>query len=74
MLSFRQEVSFVILKNGNVFLDGKIKLYDIYTITEKMMNAHSLVKLPDIDEIFAIDEEIRNKTKELIKNHLREQV
>ena len=56
------------------FLDGKIKLYDIYTITEKMMNAHSLVKLPDIDEIFAIDEEIRNKTKELIKNHLREQV
>lgn len=56
------------------FLDGKIKLYDIYTITEKMMNAHSLVKSPDIDEIFAIDEEIRNKTKELIKNHLREQV
>ncbi len=56
------------------FLDGKIKLYDIYTITEKMMNAHSLVKIPDIDEIFAIDKEIRNKTKELIKNHLREQV
>lgn len=56
------------------FLDGKIKLYDIYTITEKMMNAHSLVKSPEIDEIFAIDEEIRNKTKELIKNHLREQV
>lgn len=56
------------------FLDCKIKLYDIYTITEKMMNAHSLVKSPDIDEIFAIDEEIRNKTKELIKNHLREQI
>lgn len=56
------------------FLDGKIKLYDIYTITEKMMNAHSLVKSPEIDEIFAIDEEIRNKTKELIKNHLREQI
>lgn len=56
------------------FLDGKIKLYDIYTITEKMMNAHSLVKSPNIDEIFDIDEEIRNKTKELIKNHLREQV
>ena len=29
MLSFRQEVSFVILKNGNVFLDGKIKKCDV---------------------------------------------
>lgn len=49
------------------FLEEKIKLYDIYTITEKMMNSHSVVKAPTIDEIFEIDKEIRIKTKELIK-------
>jgi 1-deoxy-D-xylulose-5-phosphate reductoisomerase len=48
------------------FLDNKIKLYDIYTITEKMMNSHTAVKSPSIDEIFEIDNEIRRKTKELI--------
>jgi 1-deoxy-D-xylulose 5-phosphate reductoisomerase len=47
-------------------LNGKIKLYDIYTITEKMMQNHTIVKAPSIDEIFAIDNEIRVKTKELI--------
>jgi 1-deoxy-D-xylulose-5-phosphate reductoisomerase len=48
------------------FLDNKIKLFDIYTITEKMMNSHTVVKTPSIDEIFEIDNEIREKTKELI--------
>ena len=45
---------------------NKIKLFDIYAITEKMYNAHNIVKNPSIDEIFAIDEEIRIKTRELI--------
>lgn len=49
------------------FLNGEIKLYDIYTIVEKMMSSHNVVKTPSIDEIFAIDEEIRIKTRELIK-------
>lgn len=48
------------------FLENKIKLFDIYAITEKMYNAHNIVKNPSIDEIFAIDEEIRIKTRELI--------
>ncbi len=48
------------------FLDGKIKLYDIYTIVEKMMSSHNVISNPDIDEIFSVDEEIRIKTKELI--------
>ncbi|MDE6139115.1 MAG: 1-deoxy-D-xylulose-5-phosphate reductoisomerase, partial [Candidatus Gastranaerophilales bacterium] len=48
------------------FLEHKIKLYDIYQITEKIMNSHSVIKTPSIDEIFAIDEEIRIKTRELI--------
>lgn len=50
------------------FLNNKIKLFDIYAITEKMYNAHNIVKNPSIDEIFAIDEEIRIKTRELINN------
>lgn len=49
------------------FLNGDIKLYDIYTITAKMMESHELIKTPTIDEIFEIDKEVRTKTKELIK-------
>lgn len=48
------------------FLDGKIRLYDIYKITENIMDKHSVIKNPSIDEIFEIDNEIRIKTKELI--------
>lgn len=49
------------------FLKDDIKLYDIYNITEKMMNSHNLIKNPTIDEIFEIDEEFRLKTREFIK-------
>lgn len=48
------------------FLEDKIKLYEIYQITSKMMEQHHLVKNPSIDEIFEIDKEVRVKTKELI--------
>lgn len=47
------------------FLEGKIKLYDIYKITEKMMEEHNVIKNPSIDEIFEIDKEIRIKTRDL---------
>ena len=47
------------------FLKGQIKLFDIIDSVEKMMTQHKLVNSPDIDEIFAIDEEIRRKTREL---------
>lgn len=47
------------------FLDGKITLYDIYTTVEKIYRQHEVVKNPNIDEIFAIDKEIRLKTREL---------
>ena len=49
------------------FLDKKIRLYDIYTTTEKMLNLHNAVKSPSIDEIFEIDNEVRIKTRELLK-------
>lgn len=48
------------------FLEDKIKLYEIYQITSKMMEQHHLVKNPSIDEIFEIDKEVRVKTRELI--------
>lgn len=48
------------------FLEDKIKLYEIYQITSKMMEQHHLVKKPSIDEIFEIDKEVRVKIRELI--------
>ena len=48
------------------FLEDKIKLYEIYQITSKMMEQHHLVKNPSIDEIFEIDKEVRIKTREMI--------
>ena len=44
------------------FLDGKIKLYDIYQITKKMCDEHKVIQNPTIDEIFAVDKEVREKT------------
>ena len=48
------------------FLEDKIKLYEIYQITSKMMEQHHLVKTPSIDEIFEIDKEVRIKTRGMI--------
>ena len=48
------------------YLAARIKLYDIYAITERMCELHNAIKNPSIDEIFAVDEEIRIKTKEII--------
>lgn len=47
------------------FLQSKIKLYEIFETVDKMLSNHTLVKTPSIEEIFAIDEEIRVKTREL---------
>ena len=49
------------------FLDGKIKLYDIYTIVEKMMSSHKVIQNPTIDEIFLVYAAIREQTKNIIK-------
>ena len=50
------------------FLENKIKLFDIYAITEKIYSQNNIIKKPTIDEIFETDNEIRIKTKELIKS------
>jgi 1-deoxy-D-xylulose-5-phosphate reductoisomerase len=49
------------------FLQGKIKLYQIFETVNKMLSQHSLIKTPSIDEILAIDEEVRIKTRELFQ-------
>ena len=50
------------------FLEGKITLCQIVDITQKMLEEHKIIPNPSIDEIFEVDEEIREKTKELIRN------
>jgi len=52
------------------FLNGQIKLYDIYEITEKIYSSHKPILNPNIDEIFEVDKEIREKTKELVNRSL----
>ncbi len=51
------------------FLNGKIKLYDIYKITKKMCDEHKVIKNPTIDEIFAVDKEVREATRCLMGQH-----
>ena len=50
------------------FLDGKIKLYQIYEITKQIFDAHEVIKNPTIDDIFEVDERVRNLTKILINS------
>lgn len=50
------------------FLRGEIKLFKISEIVEKMLSEHNITKNPSIDEIFALDNEIRLKTKDVLKN------
>lgn len=50
------------------FLDGKIKLYEIYEITKKIFDEHIVIKNPTIDEIFKVDTDIREKTKNYISS------
>ena len=48
------------------FLDGKIKLYRIYEITKAIFDAHKIIENPTIDEIFEVDEAVRQQTREYI--------
>lgn len=49
------------------FLDGKIKLYNIYEITKKMMDEHTVIQNPTIDEIFEVDKKVRELTRAYIQ-------
>jgi len=50
------------------FLNGKIKLYQIYEITKEIFDSHKIITNPTIDEIFQTDEEIRQKTRNYISS------
>lgn len=50
------------------FLRGEIKLYTIFEIVYEMLSQHKLVQNPSIEDIFAIDNEIRIKTNEIISS------
>ena len=43
------------------FLKGEIGIKDIINTVEKELSHHTSVKNPTIDEIFAVDKEIRAK-------------
>ena len=40
-------------------------LFEIIEIVETMLSKHISIQTPSLDEIFAIDEEVRQKTREL---------
>ncbi len=46
-----------------MFLDGKISLWEIYEITNKMMNEHKNIQNPTIEQILEQDILTREKTK-----------
>ena len=48
------------------FLNGKIKLYNIYEITRTMIARHTVITHPTVEEIFATDESVRMQTREYI--------
>lgn len=50
------------------FLNGQIRLYDIYKITQKILDKHVVQKSISIEDVFEIDEETRQKTRELLKS------
>ena len=50
------------------FLEGKIKLYNIIEIVERVLENHSIIKCPSLDDIFNIDNETRIKTRELFQS------
>ena len=48
------------------FLQGKIKLFKISEIVMKMVASHEVIQNPSIEDVLAIDDEIRIKTNEII--------
>ncbi len=51
------------------FLEGKISLYNIFEITKQIMDTHTNIKNPSLDEIFKLDDEIRQQTRDLIAQY-----
>jgi len=52
----------------HAFLNNKIKFLDIPMLIKKKMDEHKVIKNPDLDEILAIDKNVKEETKEIIEN------
>lgn len=52
------------------FLEGKIKLYNIFEITKKLCDNHKVIQNPSLNEIFETDKKVRIETAKLIKTFL----
>jgi 1-deoxy-D-xylulose-5-phosphate reductoisomerase len=48
-----------------LFLQGKIKFTDIATIVSKALEQHQNIAQPSIEEILAVDEQIRETTLQI---------
>ena len=51
----------------SAFLKDKIKFLDIPRLIKKMMDKHSVIKNPDLDEILEVDKRIKEKTNKEIE-------
>ena len=51
------------------FLEGRIKLFNIIECVEKVLEKHSSINNPTLEEILAVDNETRALTQELIQSN-----
>lgn len=50
------------------FLDGKIRFLDISKLIKKMIDSHTTIKNPNLNEILMADKKVKEKTKKLIES------
>jgi len=50
------------------FLDGKIRFLGISKLIKKMMNSHTTIKNPNLNEILMVDKKVKEKIKKLIES------
>ena len=53
------------------FLDNKIRFLDIPRLTRKMMDEHSLIKNPNLNEILEADKKTKEETKRIIEEEIK---
>ncbi len=52
------------------FLNKKIKFNEIPITIKKMMDSHSVIKNPDLNQILEVDKKVREETKKIVENKL----
>lgn len=49
------------------FLEGKLRYLDIFTVIHSVMQSHSFIAVPDLNEIYHTDMVSRSKAKEILR-------